>query len=145
MTTLPTWEEANGRPFMVQGERVVDRILDDREAKEMVKEMKKVRRSEAFRSPCTLADPVFAEGKTRPSPSQDRCPTNALHPHSQIHSNRCHPETRCPYSMPHWRRDDIKTSTSCGTHSDDTQHHRQISTTHFQLQLQFQLDTSGSR
>jgi hypothetical protein len=42
---LPAWESANGRPFMVQGERVVDKILDAREAKEFAKEMKKVSRT----------------------------------------------------------------------------------------------------
>jgi len=41
-SSLPAWESANGRPFMVGGERVVDKILDAREAKEMAKEAKKV-------------------------------------------------------------------------------------------------------
>jgi hypothetical protein len=39
---LPAWEEANGRPFMVQGERVVDKIHDALEAKDQAKEAKKV-------------------------------------------------------------------------------------------------------
>ena len=39
---LPTWEEANARPFMVNGERVVDKIMEAREAKEAAKEAKKV-------------------------------------------------------------------------------------------------------
>jgi protein regulator of cytokinesis 1 len=42
LNLLPVWEEANGRPFMVQGERVVDKIHDALEAKEMAKEAKKV-------------------------------------------------------------------------------------------------------
>ena len=42
LNVLPKWEEANGRPFMVQGERVVDKIYDAREAKESAKEAKKV-------------------------------------------------------------------------------------------------------
>ena len=43
LNTLPKWEEANGRPFMVQGDRVIDKIYDAREAKEALKEAKKVR------------------------------------------------------------------------------------------------------
>jgi protein regulator of cytokinesis 1 len=42
LSVLPTWEEANGRPFMVQGYRVVDRIQDAIDAKEAAKEAKKV-------------------------------------------------------------------------------------------------------
>ena len=42
LNLLPVWEEANGRPFMVQGERVVDKIHDALEAKEIAKEAKKV-------------------------------------------------------------------------------------------------------
>ncbi|OCF38366.1 hypothetical protein I317_07862 [Kwoniella heveanensis CBS 569] len=41
LSLLPTWEEANGRPFLVSGERVVDKIHDEREAKEAAKEAKK--------------------------------------------------------------------------------------------------------
>ncbi|WVQ93488.1 hypothetical protein IAU59_000562 [Kwoniella sp. CBS 9459] len=41
LSLLPTWEEANGRPFLVSGERVVNRIHDEREAKEAAKEAKK--------------------------------------------------------------------------------------------------------
>lgn len=39
---LPVWEQTNGRPFMVQGERVVDKIHDTLEAKDQAKEAKKV-------------------------------------------------------------------------------------------------------
>lgn len=39
---LPVWEEANERPFMVQGERVVDKIHNALEAKDQAKEAKKV-------------------------------------------------------------------------------------------------------
>jgi protein regulator of cytokinesis 1 len=39
---IPVWEEINGRPFMVQGERVVDKIHDALEAKDQAKEAKKV-------------------------------------------------------------------------------------------------------
>lgn len=42
LSLLPTWEEENGRPFMVSGRRVVDRIHDAMEEKELVKEAKKV-------------------------------------------------------------------------------------------------------
>ena len=42
LNSLPVWEEANGRPFMVQGERVVDKIADAHRAKEEAKEAKKV-------------------------------------------------------------------------------------------------------
>lgn len=42
LSVLPAWEEANGRPFMVQGYRVVDRIQDAIDAKEAAKEAKKV-------------------------------------------------------------------------------------------------------
>ncbi|OXG27394.1 hypothetical protein C360_06189 [Cryptococcus neoformans Bt15] len=41
LSLLPTWEEENGRPFMVSGRRVVDRIHDAMEEKELVKEAKK--------------------------------------------------------------------------------------------------------
>lgn len=42
LSLLPTWEEENGRPFMVSGRRVVDQIHDAMEEKELVKEAKKV-------------------------------------------------------------------------------------------------------
>lgn len=42
LSLLPTWEEENGRPFIVSGRRVVDRIHDAMEEKELVKEAKKV-------------------------------------------------------------------------------------------------------
>lgn len=38
---LPSWEEASGRPFLVQGLRVIDTIQEALEAKEMAKEAKK--------------------------------------------------------------------------------------------------------
>ncbi|TYJ52083.1 hypothetical protein B9479_007318 [Cryptococcus floricola] len=41
LTLLPRWEEENGRPFMVAGERVVDKIQTALEEKEMAKEAKK--------------------------------------------------------------------------------------------------------
>ncbi|ODN86599.1 hypothetical protein L198_07294 [Cryptococcus wingfieldii CBS 7118] len=41
LTLLPRWEEDNGRPFMVAGERVVDKIQMALEEKEMAKEAKK--------------------------------------------------------------------------------------------------------
>lgn len=43
---IPAWEEANGRPFMVQGERVVDKIHDALAEKEAAKEVKKVSRTD---------------------------------------------------------------------------------------------------
>lgn len=42
LSMIPAWEEANGRPFVVQGERVVDKIHEALEAKEAAKEAKKV-------------------------------------------------------------------------------------------------------
>jgi protein regulator of cytokinesis 1 len=42
LNSLPKWEEANSRPFMVQGQRVIDTIYEAREAKEAAKEAKKV-------------------------------------------------------------------------------------------------------
>jgi protein regulator of cytokinesis 1 len=39
---IPAWEEAEGRPFMVQGERVVERIWAGIAVKEAAKETKKV-------------------------------------------------------------------------------------------------------
>lgn len=42
LSMIPEWEEANGRPFMVQGERVVDKIYQAMEEKEAAKEAKKV-------------------------------------------------------------------------------------------------------
>ncbi|KAK8861636.1 hypothetical protein IAR55_002459 [Kwoniella newhampshirensis] len=41
LSLLPKWEEEQGRPFMVSGERVVTKIQDTIEAKEMAKEAKK--------------------------------------------------------------------------------------------------------
>ncbi|WVQ74720.1 hypothetical protein IAR50_004324 [Cryptococcus sp. DSM 104548] len=41
LTLLPRWEEENGRPFMVAGERVVTKIQTALEEKEMAKEAKK--------------------------------------------------------------------------------------------------------
>ncbi|KAE8539597.1 hypothetical protein D1P53_003531 [Cryptococcus gattii VGV] len=41
LSLLPMWEEENGRPFIVSGRRVVDRIHDAMEEKELVKEAKK--------------------------------------------------------------------------------------------------------
>jgi protein regulator of cytokinesis 1 len=49
LTMIPVWEEANGRPFVVQGERVVDKIHEALEAKEAAKEAKKV--CNAFNTP----------------------------------------------------------------------------------------------
>jgi protein regulator of cytokinesis 1 len=45
---LPTWEEAAGRPFLVQGQRVVDVITEALQAKEMAKEAKKAGVSYSF-------------------------------------------------------------------------------------------------
>jgi hypothetical protein len=42
LINLPKWEEANGRAFLVQGERLVEKIIGAREAKEAAKEAKKV-------------------------------------------------------------------------------------------------------
>ena len=50
LSSLPSWEAVNSRPFMVQGERVVDKIHDAREAKEMAKEAKKVTSPDSFSS-----------------------------------------------------------------------------------------------
>lgn len=63
LNNLPKWEEANGRPFMVQGERVVDKIHDARNAKEEAKEAKKVR-------PCL--DHFYALPKLMKSASETR-------------------------------------------------------------------------
>ncbi|WRT65761.1 uncharacterized protein IL334_002710 [Kwoniella shivajii] len=41
LSMLPQWEESNGRPFLVSGERVVTKIQDERDAKEAAKEAKK--------------------------------------------------------------------------------------------------------
>ncbi|KAK4690059.1 Ase1/PRC1/MAP65 family protein, partial [Tremellales sp. Uapishka_1] len=41
LSLLPTWEEANGRPFLVGGKRVVEMIHDALEEKELAKEAKK--------------------------------------------------------------------------------------------------------
>ncbi|WWC60378.1 uncharacterized protein I303_102950 [Kwoniella dejecticola CBS 10117] len=41
LSMLPQWEETNGRPFLVSGERVITKIEEEKEAKEAAKEAKK--------------------------------------------------------------------------------------------------------
>ncbi|ORY29830.1 microtubule associated protein-domain-containing protein [Naematelia encephala] len=80
---LPEWEEANGRPFMVQGDRVVDKILDDREAKEMAKEAKK--RAKQGLAPTKMLPRPTPAGSFRSQPASTLrkreaptpCPSNA--------------------------------------------------------------------
>ncbi|WVN90704.1 uncharacterized protein L203_105946 [Cryptococcus depauperatus CBS 7841] len=78
LSLLPTWEEEHGRPFLVSGERVVSKIHDALEAKELAKEAKK-RAKQGLGPP-----PAVSASSSRPL-----APTKTVRatPSHSIHSN----------------------------------------------------------
>ncbi|KAI9632711.1 protein regulator of cytokinesis 1 [Dioszegia hungarica] len=75
---LPVWEEANERPFMVQGERVVDKIHNALEAKDQAKEAKK--RIRMGLAPTAPPPRPLAPAKTiRPTPLPSTRSTASSH------------------------------------------------------------------
>ncbi|WVQ78807.1 hypothetical protein IAT38_000898 [Cryptococcus sp. DSM 104549] len=76
LSLLPTWEEEHGRPFMVSGERVVTKIHDAIEAKELAKEAKK--RAKQGLGPAAPARQLAPAKTVRATPSQaSRSTTNS--------------------------------------------------------------------
>ncbi|WWC96882.1 hypothetical protein V866_003757 [Kwoniella sp. B9012] len=70
LTMLPQWEETNGRPFLVSGERVITKIEEEREAKEAAKEAKK-------RAKQGLAPAKTLPSRQTPAPSTISRPTTS--------------------------------------------------------------------
>ncbi|WVW80220.1 hypothetical protein I302_102198 [Kwoniella bestiolae CBS 10118] len=75
LAMLPQWEETNGRPFLVSGERVITKIEEEREAKEAAKEAKK-------RAKQGLAPAKTLPSRHTPAPSTvARSAPSSSHPH----------------------------------------------------------------
>ncbi|WWC87953.1 uncharacterized protein L201_002853 [Kwoniella dendrophila CBS 6074] len=72
LSMLPEWEETNGRPFLVSGERVITKIEEEKEAKEAAKEAKK-------RAKQGLAPAKIVSSRQTPAPNPRSAPGSVLH------------------------------------------------------------------